>query len=558
MSFSSFEIFVVFALCMLIKWLIHLDERFLETRGGKIAQSLLNLVGTIGWAALIALIVIWFVKAVSGTSLPDTIGGTNAMIDRPKGWMGYSRIALFLLCAAALVGLLALHDEAAETGARRVGSAIKWTGKIKAAFLLLATCSFVSAERNGSVRVSLAEAQAQRANLMDAQLVLFEKVETALVREAINSALDQELSNSGSLAATSQSYGLAGAYVSPLLGRSLDFGDTFVRPASSDFRPAAQAKAAVVEKAAAPAIEAGSAEKAQKKLVDDLVKIAFGKGTSTIKAAYVDLGHPLLNSVLDAVVDPAFLDPLRDMAARQANRLMRGEIGWRDARDSARRLGRSLAAGVNARLAGLRARSVDAPFGEPEWDHVRTLLDRVAEEGFPGKTPLVQEETRKTMREMRSLRGSIRTLLSATPKRAAAEERAFANILDAHPVYAALWGYGVISFPPSGLEDRLRILSIVGSDEKASQIQNAIVEANLGDSDMRSALIEMGFDPDKDGTLSIPQIKEKLYTGHGAYPRDGFRLYYDIAQPDRVNRAISYFRSDPVKKAVLKYCSVTG
>jgi hypothetical protein len=181
-------------------------------------------------------------------------------------------------------------------------------------------------------------------------------------------------------------------------------------------------------------------------------------------------------------------------------------------------------------------------------------MDEIIENGIPRKTELVQAETRARFHEVRDLRGAIRTLLFAAPGRAAAEERAFGRILDDHPVYAALWGYGVIGMTPPGLESRLRTISIADTGTRATRIRDAMVEASLGDVDLRNTLFEMGFDPDRDRGLSIGQIKEKLYDVHGPYPVDGYKLYYSVTQPASVDRAVSYFKSDTVGEAVGTYC----
>jgi len=335
---------------------------------GRVRQALVKLIGNVGWAALAAIAVILILRVALDFDLDQSsIQAVNGYIQSINSYLKMSWMVLLLLCLAVLASFFVMRAEIARAGADAAGRTVKWVALVKALFLLLATSTFVGAEANASLPTTLEQALAARARLTDVQLNLFSDTQIALMREAVAGGIEEIEQENATAAQTVAAYNSSASLVHPALAASEFDPAAFRTQARRDpFQPVPTADAQELATQAAALSDAVRNRAAEDKLVKDIVKIMFGRtGIDELKRAYLGLGNPILDSILGAFLDSATIEPLRDLAARQANRVLHGEINLRGAFANLRQAGRSAASRIRERWVGLHAPELVAGFGTP-------------------------------------------------------------------------------------------------------------------------------------------------------------------------------------------------
>jgi hypothetical protein len=560
MALSATSLFAIGILCRIMATVWKRRDSTPENYRERVRNALVTLISDLGWAALAAAIVALLIeRAVSLDERQASLADINSFIAAANSYLKWNWAVFLILSLTGLVAFALVRTELAHANVRAVGKAAKWSAVLKGLFALLATSTFIGAEANGTVRAKLNEAKAARAKLTEAQLLLFKHAQVALVREAIASALNQSVSSVPQVRTASTSYAATAQFFSSSLATPVaNVDDLAPNFEPGPFVPTADLKPAAIQSRSGEVDAAVASQNDQEKLVNDIVRLAFGRANSEIKARYVDLGNPILNSLLSAFSDPAILDPLREAAAKQANRILRREVDFTAAAAAMRTYGRSLASHFLPAFSRLPAPDPQPGFGVGEWGATRDNLVRVTDAGIRGKSPALQQQARDVVRDEARMEANASLLLFAAKNRAPAEEAMFARYLGSNPSYAALWGYGVIGDPPGRLQAQLKTISVTYNTRKASQIRQAIVQANDGDSEMAATLREMGFDPVADRDLTLPEIKAKLFEVHGPYPIDGFALYFSDVGVINVQTARAYYASDVVGGWVSRICPATA
>lgn len=547
------------ALLVICSFIFPSNPQKLRTVGRKIIYALAKVMRLVGFAALIAATIILLIPALEPSDLTTkTLKELNETIEQYHRWLEMSWTVLLVLIASLLVCFWLGWSELTAAHARLAGRVVKATSTPKLLVGLLASCTFIGAGIEERTLENTAKTEAVAQRLAGLQLQLFSHIEREIERELIEEVITQAATQSPQFKQTVTAFNI----VAPFLPNRPDI----TRVADDKILQDTSLKVAV------PDISLAQAEKIERELndeekkegspdiiIENFIHLAYDKGVSdSIKLFLRHIGNPFISELVADFLDPFFGEQAERLITTQATKVMQNHFDRKTSQAQLRAASQPLHDSIARRLAAVQQPTQDEEnlLGDPRWDYVRTVLRRVIMIGLPGKMTAVQDDARAAMRRFDYMWSALDILVKDSQERRDQSERIFSAYIKQNADLAALWGFFVISVTPSDYQsDLVNTAQQIGPpDDVLTGLTKLVRMREEGNEEAKKAMEK--FDPENELTsLSGRSDYARIwYMHHGPYPLHGYVLYEKVIGGSSTEKAVQYFRSEPVTDAVNKYC----
>lgn len=558
---NSWQLIVLGVALLLAPKFLHFSDASTDWSEGRIKRALARVISLTGVAALIAAALLLFTGQIIAASYQHTtLLAISEAIEYYNALSDYFWIVF--LAAIVLLTLVAGSVLVPAAKARRLVESVKLSGKIKYIVVLLASCSFVQGGALRQIDEQIAKEQSAARELTELQMALFQKVKQTTQQQLISDAV-QNLSAEEPLVepvieAYDRLHGYYPEYIKKVVRAELP---------QRAFEPIADFERSDAESLLK---QYGGGTKEQfvttpednvttRNFVEDVAGIVYDNSVSeSIKSHMLGIENPLVSELVSAFLDPLIFDGLKVAAADLATRAMQSRWNPDELRAQIRRVASTQKSAVVARAAKVarQASKSGREVGEPVWNDIRSKLSLAVRRGLSGKDEQTQNEAREAVARFDEFWLYTERIYGNGPTRTAVPEQLFQRYLFEHEPYAALWGYAVIAFVPPELEAELSDISMQhlmksSGIEKIRSIQSLASDSSAEAKELLSGMGLQGL-PEKE--LTVERVAKAFHAYKGAYPADGFTLYFKKTSPGSYEGASEYYDSHRVAKHVGKFC----
>jgi hypothetical protein len=351
MSIGLFGLITIGIALSICPALVYIYQSSVSSAPAKILLGIARLVQIVGFAALVASVVVFFLPLFLRSDLDSkTLIELNKLIESYHKYLEFSWV-VFLLGIATLFGLAWVGKfEIESTNAKIAHNAIKAVSIVKLVVGILAACTFIGGDLNGRIQDRIADAEAEKAKINDVELALFSKLESVLAQDAVIESLIQASRSNSSVGQVQTAYHLVAPYLPSTLPAN-STRDWAVRSRPEPDKVASDRSFQDVARVLGLIDNAAETQTGQDELVDDAVELVFDEQVvEPVKAHLLGLGNPILGALVDAFLDPLFLDAARQSVREKALDFVHNHANIDSTRDQLRASVQTIAAGVARRL----------------------------------------------------------------------------------------------------------------------------------------------------------------------------------------------------------------
>lgn len=561
--FNSWQLLVLGVALFLASKFLHFSGASTDQPEGRVKQALGRVVSLTGVAALIAAALLLFTEKMIASSYQGaTLQAISDVIERLHILSDY--LWMIFLAAIAVLALVAGSILLPAKKAGHLIETIEMSGKIKYIVVLLASCSFVYGGTSQQIDEYVAKEQASETELKELQLALFQKIEQTTQQQLISDALKK-------LAAAEPLAGPVIAAYDRLNGYYPEYINKVARTAKpqKSFEPIADFGHSDVElllKQYGGGVKEQFGTAPEKNvmthnLAEDVTGIIFDETVSeSIKSHMLGIENPLLSELVSAFLDPLVFEGLKVAAADLAKRAILSRWTPDQLQAQAKQLANTQKNTVVARAAKVarQARESGREIGEPVWNDIRSQLSSAVRRGLSSKDKHTQDAAREAIAQFDEFWSATERIYGNSRVRTTVPEQLFQRYLFEHEAYAALWGYAVIAFVPPNLKADLIDISVKdlmeGTGLKKVRDIQLLASGSPEEDSVKTFLRDVGLLGLSENELTVERVARAFHKYHGAYPADGFALYFKKTSQRNAVAASEYYGGDRVGKYVSKFC----
>ncbi|MDU9394770.1 hypothetical protein [Pseudomonas sp. zfem002] len=557
---DSLELLIVAAALFLCSRLLRLPGRA-RGRTLQIKRSLATVLASTAVTALLAAALLFLIgyliaaeyRATTILALEQTLE-TYASLSAHL-WLVL--LAIFLVLALITGGFLV-----STATARSISRLSSLGNALKYAVVLLASCGIAQIGAQQKIEAYTALTRLEIDEQKALQLTLFRKLVQASQQQLVSAVVNDFIADDARASATVDAYDFVREY------QRYPYKRTLLAPRPSvGFQPTKELQRASLEKLMElySTTESGPLDTRiwndtkPHDLTDDITRMVFDESISdNLKENILGIENPLLDALVSAILDPLILDRLKTVSVEMASRALRGEWSPTELEANASTESKKLAL-ARFKTATARAVDADSEIGEPLWNAVRVSLSASVEHGLPRKSDSAQNEARQVIFDFKAFWSAVEQLYGQGNARAQGSERLFQNYLLSREHYAALWGYGVITFAPAGLDSELKRIAVTrmtkGDDREAMM---ALLALRSSTNEEVQTWLSKNQLPSVSSDMTLEEVAEISHASGNSKPKDGFTLYFQETAPDRSADARDYFNSERVELQVGRLCPKLG
>lgn len=551
----------------------------------RVVAAIRNLAFVVAVAATLAAVIMWVAPAAAAGLTSETLvqlnEATREFRHLAEKWTWVAIVLAGLsLATLAFAGWVELTSKRAVHFHRFAVTA----AAAKVVLAIVATGTFVASGFAQRSQETVREAANTAERLAALQYTVFSKVAQATRLQVVQAVLAAQSTDAAASAAASLVAPTHAAFnaVAPYMQAfdRIPVGATTPK-GSSSFGRAGVAAAAPPDISTENAEDLGKAFDADEnsrprdRLAEDISAVAFDMNASeAIRDHLLHIENPIISEMVAAFIDPVILEPLRKLAGEKAMEVFNKHLSPSDLTASIAAAATSLALAFGPRLdsaAGQLQSNDRSELGVPVWAKVRNGLSKGVARGLNGKSQQVQDAARSVVKEFSETWSAANMLYQGDGSRTLGAERTFGSYLEAHPDYAALWGYAVIGLAPGKYREQLGQISQDGflESKKLKTLREVLPLAAAGNQRLIQTLKRFGIEGKySNDAYTDTELAKRLYESHGAYPVDGYMLYslewkgryvvFDSSAKNQLKSKRSYFVGPDVSRAVARFCPAEG